>query len=109
MLPPFNLKVCFNVKSDDLEFSVLKIRKLVNDKVRIVSANIVKKHRDLVIYSSLEIAMTMSAAHKLGRNVVMVTDFRSVRIFLSLKRLLTNVDLNCIVVLLILCARQSSH
>ena len=108
MWPPFNLKVFFNFESDDFEFSVLKVWELMDDKVRVVPAEVVEKHGDLVIYSSLEFAMPVSGADEMARNVVVVTDFRSFRIFVSQKRLAKNVALNRIVVLFLLCARQSS-
>ena len=109
MWPPFNLKVFFNVESDDLEFSVLKVWEFVHNRVRVEPAEVVEKYGDLVIYSPLEIAMPVSGADEMARNVVMVTDFWSFWIFVSLERLATNVALNRIVVLLLLCARQSLH
>ena len=109
MRTPFNLKVFFNVESDDFEFSVLKVWELMDDKVRVVPAEVVKKHWDLIIDSPLEIAMPVGGAYEMARNVVMITDLRSSRIFVSLERLATNVALNRIVVLLLLCARQSLH
>ena len=84
MRPSFNLKVFFNVESDDIEFSVLKVWELMDDKVRVVPSEVVEKHGDLVIYSSLEIAMPVSDADEMARNVVVVTDFRSFRIFVFL-------------------------
>ena len=74
---PFNLKVFFNVESDDFEYSVMKVWELMDDKVRVVPAEVVEKHGDLVIYSPLEIAMTVGGADEMARNVVMVTDFWS--------------------------------
>ena len=81
----------------------------MDDKVQVVPAKVVEKHRDLVIYSLLKIALPVSSADEMARNVVMVTDFRSFWIFVSQKRLGTNVTFNRIVVLLLLCARQSLH
>ena len=109
MRTPFNLQVFCNVESDNFEFSVLKVWKLMDDKVRFVPAEVVEKYGDLIIYSPLKIAMPVSGADEMARNVVVVMDFQSFRIFVSQKRLATNVTLNRIVVLLLLCSRQSLH
>ncbi len=77
--------------------------------MRIVPAEVVEKHGDLIIDPALEIAMLMSGANEIARNVVVVTDFWSFRIFVSLERLATNVALSRIVVLFLLCARKSFH
>ena len=77
--------------------------------MRVVPAEVVEKFGNLVIYSRMEFAMPMSSADEMGRNLVKVTDFRSVWICVFLERLATNVTLNRIVVLLLLCARQSLH
>ena len=81
----------------------------MDDNVQVGPAEVVETYRDLVIYSSLKIAMPVSGADEMARNVVMVPDFWSCRIFVSLKRLSTNVKMNRIVVLHLLCARQSLH
>ena len=77
MWPPFNLKVFLNAKSDDFEFSVLKVWEPMDDRVRVVPTKIVDKHRDLVIYFTLEVAMPVSGVNEMARTVVMITDFRS--------------------------------
>ena len=79
------------------------------DKVRVVPAEVVIKYKDLIISSLLEIAIPVSVADEMARYVVVVTNFRSLRTFVSQKRLATNVTLNRIVVLLLLCSRQSLH
>ena len=53
--------------------------------------------------------MTVRGADEMARTVVIVTDFRSFWIFVFQERLATNLALNRIVVLLLLCTRLSLH
>jgi hypothetical protein len=42
--------------TDDFEFAILDIRKLMDDQMGVVSSEVVEKHRNLVIDTPLEIA-----------------------------------------------------
>ena len=75
--------------------------KLVYDQMGIISAGLVEKHGDLVIDRPLEITLLMSSGNEPPRNVVVITQFESVRILDALERLATNVAVSCIVKLLL--------
>ena len=69
----------------------------MNDYLGVVSAKIVKEHRDLVIYRPVEITLLMSSGDEPPSNVFVITHFEFSRIMVSLKRLATNAAVSRIV------------
>ena len=103
-----HLEVLLNVLTNNFEFSVLNVGKLVNDQVGILYAEVVEENGNMVIDRPLEITLLMSSGNEPLSNVIVITYFAISRIFVSLERLVTNVAVSRIVKLLLLCTKSRS-
>ena len=72
MLAPLHLEILLNVLTDHTKFVILDVGELVDDQMRIISAKIVKKDRDLVVDLPLEVALLVSGANEPPRHVIVI-------------------------------------
>ena len=109
MLALLDLEILLHVLTDHTKFAILDVGKLVDDQMRIVSAKIVKKDRDLVVDLPLEVAQLVSGADKPARHVIVIADFDASRILLAFERFAADVALSRIVILFLLTSREPFH
>ena len=109
VLAPLDLEILLHVLSDHFELTILDVGELVDDQMRIVSAKIMKKDRDLVVDLPLEIALLVSGADEPAHHVIVIADFDASRIMIAFERFAADVALSRIVILLLLTSREPFH
>ena len=108
VLPPLGLEIFFHVLTDNLDFAVRSLFKLVDDKVCILATKVVQEHLDFEAYQTLQVTLTLSSDDKPACNVVVVTDFGTLR--LTFNKLVTADVAKCgIIILLLLAGAKALH
>lgn len=82
VLPPLQLKMLLHVLADHFLLLVWSLFQLVYDQVRVIFTEVMEENQDPITYRALSIALAMSGADEVSRNVIVVTIFRFVRIVL---------------------------
>ena len=80
--PPFDLEILLHVLSDHFDLAVSSLPKLVDDKVCIVSTEVMEEHWDLEADRALQVTLAVGGADKLARYAVVVSKFRTLSLTL---------------------------
>ena len=102
VLAPLHLEVFLHVLPDHSELTIPNVRKLVDDQMRVISADVVEEDWNLIVHLTLEIALLMSGGDEPASHVIVIADFRTSRILVALERLAAYMAESCIVILRLL-------
>ena len=106
--PPLYLEVLLHVLTDHFDLAVMSRAELMDDQVRIVATEVVEENRDFETDRALQVTLAVGGADKPARDVVVVTDFGSLR--LALYKLVTaDVASSGIIILLLLSGTEAHH
>ena len=103
VLALLHLEILFHVLTDHSELTILDVRELVDDQMRVVSAEVVEEDWNLIGHLPLEIALLMSFGDEPVSHVIVVADLRTSRILIALERLAADAAVSSIVKLQLLC------
>ena len=107
-MPPLDLAVLFHVLTDHFDFAVRSLSELVDDQVRIVTTEVVEEHRDFEADRALQVALAVGNADKPARDVVVVTNFGTLRV--TLYELVTaDVATSGIIIFILLAGTEALH
>ena len=108
VLASLDLKILLHVLTNHFDFAVGLLAKFVYDQVRIVYTEVVEEHWDFEADRALQVTLTVGGANKTPRNVVVATDFGTLR--LAFYELVTaDVAPRCIIIFLLLASTMALH
>ena len=102
MLAPLYLQVFLHVLANHSELTILDVGELVDDQMRVISAEIVEEDWNLIGHLPLEIALLVSGGDEPSSHVIVIADFRTSRILVALERLAADVAVSSVVILRLL-------
>ena len=108
VLPPLDLEILFHVLSDNFDFALRSLSELVDNQMRVVATEVVKKHWDLEAYRALQVTLAVSGADKPARDVVVVTDLGTLR-FTLYELVTADVAPSGIIIFLLLSGTEALH
>ena len=73
------MEIFSHVVTDEFNFAIMSLFKIVNDKVRIESTEIVEEHGNKKVDRAFPVALSMSGAKKVTSDLVVVADFRALQ------------------------------
>ena len=99
--PPLDLEILLHILTDNFDFAVKSFSKLVNDNVCIVATEDVEEHWDFEACRTLQITPAVSSADKPACDVIVVTDFGTLRFTLN-KLVMADVAFSGIIIFILL-------
>ena len=107
VLSPLNLEI-LHVLTNHFNLAVRSLSQLVDYKMCIVSTEVVKTHRDLEAYRAFQVTLAVGGDDKPASDVVVVTDFGTLR-FILYKLMTADVASSGIIIFLLLANTMALH
>ena len=105
---PLDLEILFHVLTNNSKLAVRSLSELVNDKMRIVATEVVEEHWNLETDRALQVALAVGGADKPARDVVVVTDFGTLR-FTFYELVTADVAPSSIIIFFLLAGTEALH
>ena len=108
ILPSLALEILLHVLTDNVDFAVRSLSKLVDDQVRFLDTKVVDIHCNHRADRAFQITLAVGAADKPARNVVVVSEFGPLSLNFY-KLVSANVEPRNIIIFLLLASTQAIH